>query len=64
MRETHRLKQVRAALRGVIPYLLWSFSVLGWVYKLLLQEWWAVDEMKTVGVPPGLIYTTRESFLA
>jgi hypothetical protein len=60
-RETHKLEQVQSALRGIIPYFLCWFSVLGWVYKLWLLKWLAVDEMKMVGVPPGLIYTTRES---
>jgi hypothetical protein len=59
-RETHKLEQVRVALRGVIPYFLWCFSVWGWVYKLWLVIWWVVDEMKMIGAPPGLIYTTRK----
>jgi hypothetical protein len=33
-RETHKFEQVRAALRSVIPYLLWWFSVWRWVYRL------------------------------
>jgi hypothetical protein len=59
-RETHGFEQVRAAFRSVIPYLLRWVFVWRWVYRLLLLRRWSIFEMIMVGVPPGLIYMTKE----
>jgi hypothetical protein len=56
-RETSYFLQVQAALRGVIPYFL------GWLYmcgmlQVVSPEWRGANEMKMMGFPLGLIYTT------
>jgi hypothetical protein len=55
-RERSDFLQVRAALRGVIPYFL------GWVcmcdvLQVASPEWIRANEMKMMGFPLGLIYT-------
>jgi hypothetical protein len=44
-------------LRGVIPYFLWWLYMCG-VLQVASPEWIGANEMKMMGLPLGLIYTT------
>jgi hypothetical protein len=56
-RETCDLLQVRAALRGVIHYFLGWVCMCG-VLQVASPEWRRANEMKMMGFPLSLIYST------
>jgi hypothetical protein len=61
-RETCDFMQVRAALRGVIPYFLGWLCMCG-VLQVVSLEWRGANDMKMMGFALGLIYTTVEHSL-
>jgi hypothetical protein len=56
-REVGDFLQVRATLRGIIPYFLGWVCMCG-VLQVASPEWRSANEMKMMGSPLGLIYTT------
>jgi hypothetical protein len=56
-RERDDFLQVRATLRGVIPYFLGWICMCG-VLQVASIEWRKANEMIMMGFPLGLIYTT------